>query len=416
MAAPIYVLGGTQTDFARHFTREGKGLPELIRETAQGALADAGVEAREIEVGHVGNFVGELLSGQGQLGGLLVEADPGLVGLPTCRHEAACASGSMAILAAMAELEAGRYDLALVVGVELMRGRPAREAQALLGAAAWVPRETEGLAYPWPHLMGRIGDAYDERYGLRREHLVALARHNFARARRNPLAQTRGWTFGETAFDADDRDNPVLDGRIRKQDCSQVTDGGAAVVLASPARAAEHARRRGLPLSSLPRITGWGHRTGRMALADKLADALAAGGPYLFPQVRGAIEDALRRAGLPDAWAVDAIECHDCFTTTEYMILDHLGLAPPGAAWQLIESGALWHDGRLPVNPSGGLMGVGHPVGASGVRMVLDAARQVTGKAGACQVDGARQALTVNLGGSATTTACFVLSGAAAMG
>jgi acetyl-CoA C-acetyltransferase len=109
-APPVFVLGGYQTDFARNYTREGKDIADLVRDTALGALAATGVAPAEVEVGHVGNFAAELFVGQGHLGGLLVEADRAFRGLPTSRHEAACASGSVAMLAAMADLQAGRYD------------------------------------------------------------------------------------------------------------------------------------------------------------------------------------------------------------------------------------------------------------------------------------------------------------------
>lgn len=406
---PVFVLGGHQTDFARNWTREGRTLAELVRETAQGALAAAEIEAAEIEVGHIGNFAAELFCGQGHLGGLLVEADPAFAGLPTSRHEAACASGSVAILAAMADLEAGRYDIAIVLGVEMMRNVSGFEAQAKLGAAAWVPRETEGVAYPWPSLFSRVGDEYERRYGLRREHLEALARSNFANARRNPNAQTRRWTLGPDAFSPGSPENPAIAGRIHKLDCSQVTDGGAALVLASARFARKHAARRGVPLASLPRIAGWGHRTSRMALEDKVADSKDSA--YVFPHVRAAISDAFTRAGVSSPGDLDAIECHDCFTTTHYMAIDHFGLTPPGQSWRAIEDGMVLQGGALPMNPSGGLMGLGHPVGASGVRMVLDASRQVAGHAGEMQVGGARRAATLNLGGSATTTVCFIVEG-----
>jgi len=129
--------------------------------------------------------------------------------------------------------------------------------------------------------------------------------------------------------------------------------------------------------------------------------------------VRQAIQDAFRRASIADAFALDGIETHDCFTTTEYMAIDHFGITPPGQSWQAIEDGTIAADGRLPVNPSGGLIGAGHPVGATGVRMVLDAARQVSGTAGATQVEGARRFGTLNIGGSATTVVSFVVEGGA---
>lgn len=412
----VHLLGGYRTDFARNATRERLELVDLLREATLGACEAASVGPEELQVGHVGNFVAELYSGQGHLGGLLVEAHPALSGMPCSRHEAACASGSMAVLAAMADLESGRYDVALVAGVELMRALPAFESQGKLAAAAWVPRETAGLTYPWAELFDRLLDEYDRRHGPARAgegsapsraQLSELSRQAFAAARRSPFAQTRGWTFSDEAFGPDDASNPVVAGRIRRQDCSQLTDGAAAVVLASSRYLESWRARTGRSPATVARLAGWGHRTSRMALADKLADS--ASSEYVFPDVRRAIVDACARASVAGASAMDVIELHDCFTPTAFMILDHLGLVPPGHAGRLIDEGAVFAGGRWPINPGGGLVGGGHPVGATGVRMVLDAALQVTGAAGPIQVEGASRALTVNLGGSATTTACFVL-------
>jgi acetyl-CoA C-acetyltransferase len=408
MSGPVYVLGGEQTDFARNWAREGLGLQDVIRETALSALEAADVDPAEIETAHVGNFAAELFCRQGHLGGLLAAAHPRFAGLPCARHEAACASGSIAVLAATAELEAGRYGTALVLGVEQMRNVPGRTAAEYIGAPAmWSGHECQGVEFPWPHQFGQLGDEYDRRFGLRAEHLRAIARQNFANARRNPRAQTRSWSFGERSFEDDDEQNPVVDGRIRKQDCGQITDGAAALVLASPARAAEWARRRGRRLEELPRILGFGHRTAPISLAEKLRASESS--HFVFPHVRGAIEDALRRASLPGVEAVDALEVHDCFTTTEYMAIDHFGITPPGQSWKAIEEGWIAPGGRIPVNPSGGLIGAGHPVGATGVRMLLDASRQVAGAAGETQVEGARRVATLNIGGSATTTVSFVV-------
>ena len=113
--------------------------------------------------------------------------------------------------------------------------------------------------------------------------------------------------------------------------------------------------------------------------------------------------DAFRRAEIPGVGALDGIETHDCFSMTEYMAIDHFGITEPGESWKAVEDGELERDGAIPVNPSGGLIGVGHPVGATGVRMLLDAARQVTGQAGEYQVEGARTFATLNIGGSLTT-------------
>ncbi|MDM0089903.1 MULTISPECIES: acetyl-CoA acetyltransferase [unclassified Variovorax] len=406
-SSPVYILGGHQTDFARNAARAGDGLFELMREAVQGALADARLEARDIEAGHVGNFVGELFTGQGQLGGMLAAIDPGFDGTPAGRHEAACASGSIALLAASAEIECGRYDCVLVTGVELERNVPGAVAAQHLGAATWVGQEGKGATYVWPHMFHLVGQEYERRFGLKYEHLARIAEINIGNARRNPLAQTRDWRYTDASFTADDEANPVIEGMIRRQDCGQVTDGAAAVVLASPRFAQAWAARHGLSLDAVPRIAGWGHRTAHLQLAPKLQ--ASAGQPYVFPHVREAIQGAFRRAGVADVFALDGIETHDCFTTTEYMAIDHFGLTAPGQSWRAIEDGTIAHGGRLPINPSGGLIGLGHPVGATGVRMVLDAARQVTGRAGACQVEGARRFATLNIGGSATTVVSFVV-------
>jgi acetyl-CoA C-acetyltransferase len=119
--------------------------------------------------------------------------------------------------------------------------------------------------------------------------------------------------------------------------------------------------------------------------------------------------DAFRRAGLADVWGVDAIETHDCFTTSEYMAIDHFGLTEPGKSWQAIEEGVIDLDGQLPINPSGGLIGCGHPVGGTGTRQVLDAYRQVTDTAPGYQVNGAKKVATLNIGGSGTTSVSFIV-------
>ena len=156
------------------------------------------------------------------------------------------------------------------------------------------------------------------------------------------------------------------------------------------------------------RIAGWGHGTAGLALQPKFDRSQ--GQPYVFPHVRQVVTDAFRRAAIPDVSALDGIETHDCFSMSEYMAIDHFGITEPGESWKAVENGELERDGAIPVNPSGGLIGVGHPVGATGVRMLHDAARQVTGQAGDAQVDGARTFATLNIGGSLTTTVSFVVA------
>ncbi|MFI6172067.1 acetyl-CoA acetyltransferase [Nocardia sp. NPDC051052] len=400
----IHLLGGSQTDFAVNWHRDGKGFDALVGAVIEATLAATDIEATEIGVIHVGNAFGQLFTGQGQLGGMPATVIPELWGVPASRHEAACASGSMALLAAMADLESGRYDCALVIGAELEKTVPGDEAAGYLGAAAWVGHEARDTKFVWPTMFAELADEYDRRYGLDDTHLRAISELNIANARANPLAQTRDWTFTPDSFGTDDTANPPVAGRLRRQDCSQMTDGAAAVIVVSDRFLA---RRTDLRPGERAEVSGWGHRTAGLPLASKLR--VAADDPYVFPHVRQTVLDALGRAGLPDIDAVDGIEVHDCFSMSEYMAIDHLGITGPGESWKAVAGGDIARDGRLPVNPGGGLIGGGHPVGATGVRMVLDAYKQVTGKAGAYQVPDAHRFATLNIGGSATTAASFIV-------
>ena len=407
MAAPVYVLGGYQTDFARNWNKESKHIVAMMREAVYGGLGATAIEPSEIEVGHVGNFAAELYAMQGHLGAFLVDIDPAFSGLPTSRHEAACASGSIAILAASAEIEAGRYGLAMVVGVEQMKTVDPAKGGDFLGTAAWYDREAKGIEFPFPKLFGKLGDEYDKRFGLKDEHLAHISAVNYSNAKRNPLAQTRNWYMTEDHARSQDKFNTIIGGRIKVSDCSQVTDGSVSLFLASEKFATAYAKRRGVALDSIPRILGWGHHTAPIEFAAKVAESK--NNPYVLPHTRQAILDAFKRAGVAECWDINAIETHDCFTTSEYMAIDHFGLTKPGQSWKAVEDGTIELGGKLPINPSGGLIGAGHPVGATGTRQVLDAFKQVTGQAGDYQVDGAKRVATLNIGGSGTTSVAFVV-------
>lgn len=390
------IIGGYQTDFSRNWTKEHLEYADLFAEVVNGALNTAGIDASDVDVIHVGNAFGELFTGQGHLAAMPATVVPELWGKPAMRHESACASGSIAVLAAMAEIEAGLYDVALVVGAELERTVPGDSAAALMGAASWVGHDALAARYVWPWSFDQVADAYASRYGLKDEHLRAIGELNLRNAARNPNAQTRDWQHPPGSFSDDGTLNPQVEGRLRRNDCSQVTDGAAAIVLVRGDRVAG---------KTAARVLGWGHRTVGLPLEPKLAGA----GPYLLPHVRDTITDAMQRAEVADVWSLDGLEVHDCFTPSEYMAIDHYGITEPGQSWQAVEDGTLEVDGRMPVNPSGGLIGGGHPVGATGVRMLLDAYRQVTGQAGEYQVDGASRFGTLNIGGSTATTVSFVV-------
>jgi acetyl-CoA C-acetyltransferase len=402
-----WVIGGYQTDFARNTDREGVGFTELLAQTVQRTLAEANIPTSDVQTIHVGNAFGQLFTGQGQLGAMPATVDPELWGVPAVRHEAACASGSMAMLSAMAEIEAGRYDVALVLGVEIEKTVGGDLGARHLGAAAWMGHEGEDAHFMWPYMFDKLADEYDRRYGLDDRYVHAIAELNVRNARANPNAQTRNWTYSAGSFTDDDAANPSVEGRVRRTDCSAMTDGAAGIVVVSDRYLADHPDTRARPRAQ---ILGWGHRTVGLSLRQKLDRS--ADDDYVLPHLRGTIVDAFARAGIPGVDSLDAIETHDCFSMSEYAAIDHFGITGPGDSWKAVDSGDLEIDGRIPVNPSGGLIGGGHPVGATGVRMLLDAYKQVTDQAGGYQVPGAKTVATLNIGGSTTTCASFVVGAA----
>jgi acetyl-CoA C-acetyltransferase len=405
--APVYILGGAQTDFARNWSKEGKHFVAMMREATLGALEATAIEPKEVETAHVGNFAAELYAKQGHIGAFFIEIDPTFSGLPTSRHEAACASGSIALIAASAEIEAARYDLACVVGVEQMKTVDSTTGGDYLGTAAWYEREAKGIEFPFPKLFGRLGDEYDKRYGLKDEHLAHISAVNYSNAKRNPNAQTRNWFMSESHALRESKFNGIIGGRIKVSDCSQVTDGSVAIFLASEKFATAWAKRNGKKLADIPRILGWGHHTAPLEFETKVAESRD--NTYVLPHTRQAIVDAFKRAEIPSAASLSGIETHDCFTTSEYMAIDHFGITKPGESWKAIEEGVIELGGRLPINPSGGLIGAGHPVGATGVRQMLDCHRQITGNAGDYQVDNAKTFAMLNIGGSGTTSCVFIV-------
>lgn len=402
MAGNVWILGGYQSDFARNFSREGLDFADLTREVVEATLADSLIDASDIDVIHVANAFGEMFARQAHLGAMPATVHEALWNTPSTRHEAACASGSVAALAAIADLRAGNYRTALVVGLELEKTVPGDTAARHLAAAAWTGHEGESARFLWPSMFAAVADEYERRYGIDDAHLHAIAAVNLTNAKRNPNAQTRAWQLPDLLNNGgDDLVNPPVEDRIRRYDCSQMTDGGAGMVLVGDKFLRDHPGVRPIGL-----IEGWGHRTVGLGLQQKLDRDKS--NPYVLHHVRAAVWDAFGRAGV-ELDTLDGFEVHDCFTPSQYLAIDHIGLTAPGESWKAIESGDIEIGGRLPINPSGGLIGGGHPVGASGIRMMLDAAKQVSGLAGEYQVDGARRFGTLNFGGSTATTVSFVI-------
>lgn len=403
----VYILGGYQTDFARNWGRENKHIAALMREAYEGATEVTCIEPKDIKAAFIGNFASELYCKQGHLGAFFVDFNPNFKGLPTSRFEAACASSAIAALEAVANIKAEFYDLICLIGVEQMKTVDAEMGGDFLGAAAWYENECQGIAFPFPKLFGKLGDEYDKRYGLDNKYLARIAAINYSNARLNPNAQTRNWYMSYDHASFCGKYNTKIGGRIKVTDCSQVTDGAVCLYLASEKYAKRYSDYLGINLKNIPHILGWGHRTASIRFADKIAESSES--EYVLPITRQAVLDAYNRANISDCWELDAIETHDCFTTSEYMAIDHFGLTEPGQSWKAIEDGTIELGGKLPINPSGGLIGCGHPVGATGARQLLDAYKQVTCTAGDYQVEGAKKVATLNIGGTATTNVVFIV-------
>ena len=410
----VYILGGAQTDFERNWKKEGKGMVAILKEVVADGLAHAGLTFDDVKelngenrvACFVGNFIAEKYVDQGHLGAFLTEVDPAFYGVPSARYEAACASSSVAIDAAATKIRADEYDVAIVVGWELMKTVDSKLGGDFLGRAAYYEKEGRGIELPFPKLFGRLADETLKKYPDldEKRYMDALARIsviNYSNAKRNPLSQTRKWfmSYDQASTRGTDT-NPLVGGRLGVSDCSQVTDGAAVVVLCSE----KYITERGY--KGKPIIKGYGHRTAPMLFDKKMADNERS--EYVLPWTRQAVLDAYKRAKL-SVDDIDVFETHDCFTSSEYAAISAFGLTEPGKEYDAVESGMISFDGSKPIDPSGGLIGCGHPVGASGARMFLDLYRQVTGTAGGYQVEGVKNGMMLNIGGSATTNYVFIV-------
>jgi acetyl-CoA C-acetyltransferase len=287
-------------------------------------------------------------------------------------------------------ISAGRARRVLVVGAEKMTGVPGSRVTEILASASYVKEESaRGLTFPG--IFALFAQRYFEKYGDHAATLARIAAKNHANGVRNPLAQLRrdlGYDFCNTVSEQ----NPIVAAPLRKTDCSLVSDGAAALVLADAdaARAAAKAIR----------FRARTHVNDFLPMSRR--DPLAFEGP------RRAIGEAYRKAGIGVS-DLDFAEVHDCFTIAELLIYEAMGLAQPGEGARVIDDGVSAFGGKLPVNPSGGLKSKGHPIGATGVSMHVLASMQLTGTAGEMQVPGAELGLVFNMGGSAVANYASVL-------
>lgn len=408
----VHVLGGSQTDFSRNWSKEGKNVIALLTEVIEDALESVGISFEEINelnrkgkvAFFVGNFIGELYIDQGHLGALIGKVNPLFSGIPSSRFESACASGSSALDAAITKIKVNDYDLAIVIGWELMKTVSAKINGDILGRAAYYEEEAKGVDFPFPKLFGKLADETISKYGLNEEQylndLAKISVKNYSNAKKNPNAQTRRWFMDyEQASTRGTSSNASVGGKLAISDCSQVTDGAAVVIMGSDKFVKDKSE-------NFPIVKGWGHRVAPMNFEDKIKESLSS--DYILPWTRQTVLDAYNRAGL-SVEDIDVFEVHDCFTSSEYAAISSLGITDPGEEHLAIKDKTIYIDGKHPINPSGGLIGAGHPVGASGVRMFLDLYKQVSNKAQGYQVEKVKNALMLNIGGSATTNYVFIV-------
>lgn len=380
------IIGWGHTPFGR---LDGQDLEALIVRAAREAVAHAGLDFADIDavvLGHLGaGMVRESFCSS-----LVLQADPALRFVPATRLENACASGSAALYHARALIGSGQARRVLVVGAEKMTAVDGPAVTAALASASYVPEEgAKGLSFAG--IFGLIAQAYFERHGDHSATLARIAVKNHANGAKNPLAHLKRALDFEACHTVS-ASNPMIAAPLRKTDCSLVSDGAAALVLADmdTARAA-------------PRAVGF-----RAAVHVNDFLPLSRRDPLRFEGPARAFAQAYAQAGV-GVNDLDFAEVHDCFTIAELLSYEAMGLAPAGEGARAIDEGWVLPGGRLPVNLSGGLKAKGHPVGATGVSMHVMAARQLTGDAGELQQPGAELGAVFNMGGAAVASYVSIL-------
>ena len=379
------IVGWAHLPFGR---LEDPDTEALMARVTGAAMDHAGIGPEDVD----GIFVGAMNNGftkQDFQGGLVAAADPRLAHVPAQRLENACATGSAAIHAAANFIEAGRGRICLVVGAEKMTATPGPDVgEALLGASYYKEEAGPG---GFAGIFGRITQTYFQKYGDHSVALAEIAAKNHANGARNPFAHVQkdlGFAFCNTISDK----NPLVAGPLRRTDCSMVSDGAAALILADADVAADMARAI--------RFRARVHVNDLLPMSQK--------DPIAFKGARMAWDQARDVAGitLDD---LDFVESHDCFTIAELIEYEAMGLAASCEGGRVVAEGTARADGRLPVNPSGGLKAKGHPIGATGVSMHVLTAMQLMNEAGDFQVKDARLGALFNMGGTAVANYVSVL-------
>lgn len=380
------IVGWAHSKFGR---LEGETVESLVVQVATQAMADAGVEPRDVDEIVLGHFNAGF-SPQDFTASLVLQAHPDLRFKPTTRVENACATGSGAVHQGLKSIAAKSARIVLVVGVEQMTKTPGPEIGQNLLKASYLPEDGDTPA-GFAGVFGKIADLYFQRYGDQSDALAKIASKNHRNGVANPFAQMRK-DLGYDFCRAESEKNPFVAGPLKRTDCSLVSDGAAALVLADTTT----------------------------ALGMRKAVAFR-GGAHVQDFLPMSKRDIVRFEGCAEAWKralgsanlslddLSFVETHDCFTIAELIEYEAMGLAPEGQGARVLEEGTTYMDGRLPVNPSGGLKAKGHPIGATGVSMHVVSAMQLAGEAGDMQVKGAETAGIFNMGGAAVANYVSIL-------
>lgn len=378
----VAIVGMGCTRFGEHWDR---GASDLLVEAALGACGSAGVEKEAVDA----YWMGTLTSGRSGL----ILSEPLKTGYrPITRVENFCATGSEALRNAAYAVACGAYDLVMAIGVEKLKD----SGYSGLASAAGTPTDGTQSSMTAPATFSLLAPAYSKKYGLdeatMRQVLTRIACKNHANGARNPKAQFQKAVPPEKIESA-----PKVAGMLGVFDCSGVSDGAAAAILC---RAEDAHRYTNSPLfiKALSFIAGPADGAKRQDYDYTT-----------FPEVVASATDAYQQAGVRDAREeISLAEVHDCFTPTELVLMEDLGFSQRGNAWQDTLGGRFEIGGPQPVNPDGGLKSFGHPIGASGLRMMYEMWLQFRGEAGERQVDSPRLGLTHNLGGAPGRCVSFV--------
>jgi acetyl-CoA C-acetyltransferase len=380
------IVGWAHTAFGR---LADETVESLITRVTRDALADAGIEARDVDEIVLGHFNAGF-SAQDFTASLVLQAAPDLRFKPATRVENACATGSAAVHQGLRAIAAKSARIALVVGVEQMTTSPAADIARNLLKASYV-REEAAIEGGFAGIFGQIAGLYFQRYGDQSDALARIAAKNHRNGVANPYAQIRK-DLGYDFCRHESEKNPRVAGPLKRSDCSPVSDGAAALVLADVETALK--LRRAVVFRAAAHVQDF--------LPMSKRDVLK------FEGCGHAWRRALEGAGITLA-DLSLVETHDCFTIAELIEYEAMGLVAEGQGGRVAAEGWTEKDGRLPVNPSGGLKAKGHPIGATGVSMHALAAMQLTATAGGMQVKDARLAGIFNMGGAAVANYVSIL-------